>query len=117
MTPLFISKATSNLSEFTDFYTAALGASVTYRQDRTSVLRSAFFNVGFESMAGHMSVRAVERPADAAVVRQLEAIKFAGHDWVHDQKANLSANILCGFDKWSPPEPRSSCAAVSFLLS
>ena len=26
MTPLFISKATSNLSEFTDFYTGALGA-------------------------------------------------------------------------------------------
>ena len=61
MTPLFISKATSNLSAFTDFYTAALGASVTYRQDMKSVLRSAFFNVGFDSMAGHMSVRAVER--------------------------------------------------------
>ena len=116
MTPLFISKATSNLSAFTDFYTAALGASVTYHQE-TSTQRSGFYNVGFDSMAGHMSVRAVERPADAVVVRQLEAIKFAGHDWVHDQKANLSANILCGFDKWSPPEPRSSCAAVSFLLS
>lgn len=30
----------------------------------------------------------------------LEAIKFSGHDWVHDNKGNLSANCICGFDKW-----------------
>ena len=25
---------------------------------------------------------------------------LAGHDMVHDNTANASANVICGFDKW-----------------
>jgi hypothetical protein len=58
-------------------------------------------------MEGHMAIRAVERTAPdpgsgagAVTVKQLERMKFAGHDWVHDNAANATANLICGFDKW-----------------
>lgn len=33
-------------------------------------------------------------------VAALEAVNFAGQDIVHDNAKNLTANVICGFDKW-----------------
>jgi len=102
--PLAVSKATSDMDSIIDFYKDALGASIEYNSSYTDGTRYVVFNPGFPSMQGKMSVRFVSRPAsmttDSMSVKELEAIKFAGHDWVHDDRGNLTANCICGFVKW-----------------
>lgn len=105
LTPLCVSKATSNLSAIIGFYEGAIFSKVFYRQDGApDNSSSVFLNVGYKSMKGKMAVRFVERPASATSslmsVAALEAVKFAGHDIVHDNAKNLTANVICGFDKW-----------------
>lgn len=102
--PLAVSKATSDMDALIDFYKDALGASIDHNISYPDGTRYVVFNPGFSSMQGKMSVRFVYRPASMTTkslsVKQLEDIKFAGHDWAHDDKGNLTANCICGFDKW-----------------
>lgn len=105
LTPLCVSKATSNLSAVVDFYEGAIFSKVLYRQDDApDNSSSVFLNVGYKSMKGKMAVRFVQRPTSATSsllsVAALEKVKFAGHDIVHDNAGNLTANVICGFDKW-----------------
>jgi len=102
--PLAISKATSDMDKLVDFYENALFATATHKQSYQDGTNITIFNVGFSKMSGKMSVRFVSRPPSMTTssmsVKQLEEIKFAGHDWVHDNSGNLTANCICGFDKW-----------------
>jgi hypothetical protein len=102
--PVAVSKATSDMDTVIDFYKDALGASVIYNSTYADGTRYVIFNPGFSSMQGKMSVRFVQRPASMTTkslsVKDLEAIKFAGHDWVHDDRGNNTDNAICGFDKW-----------------
>merc|ERR1712070_865086 len=102
--PLAISKATSDIAAVVDFYEHALFANVTHERNYSDGTRLVVFNPGFSSASGKMSVRFVERPASMTSptlsVAELESIKFAGHDWAHDNGGNLSTNCVCGFSKW-----------------
>ena len=101
--PLAVSKATSDMDALIDWYENALFAKLEYNVSYSDGTRYAYFNPGFTSMAAKMQVRFVYRPSNATTkslsVSGLEKIKFAGHDQVHDNKGNLSANCICGFDK------------------
>ena len=102
--PLAVSKATSDLDKVINFYETALFAKLEYNISYPDGTRYAYFNPGFASKAAKMQVRFVQRPPSATTsllsVKQLEDIKFAGHDMVHDNSGNLTANCICGFDKW-----------------
>jgi hypothetical protein len=107
--PLAISKGISNMDNLVDFYERALNATTDHRKTYGDGTEIAIFNVNTIfgqalGPAGIISVRFVSRPASwtssSMSVKQLEMAKFAGHDWVHDNKGNLSANCICGFDRW-----------------
>jgi hypothetical protein len=107
--PLAISKAISNMSNMLDFYSRFLNATTMHRKMYRAGSEIAILDVLPKWKSGlwtnsTMSIRFVSRPASwtssSMSVKQLEMAKFAGHDWVHDNKGNLSANCICGFDKW-----------------
>lgn len=119
---VLVSKPTSNMTDLLDFYKSALGAKVEYYDETAEPgTKIAFINAGFKSLKDKMQLRFIERPSAARkytgteedisnlyidlisnnlTIGGLEKIKFLGHDQVHDNKGNNTANCICGFDKW-----------------
>jgi hypothetical protein len=102
--PLAISKGISNMESLVDFYEHALFATTEHRQTYGDGTEIAILNVFTKTWQYGVPIRFVSRPSSwtssSMSVKELETVKFAGHDWVHDNKGNLSANCICGFDKW-----------------
>ena len=107
LTPLVVSKATSNLTMAVDFYTQVLGARLVNRTGSSvkGAPEAAFFSLSYNAVDNGL-VRLVEHPADHTYgvlsVRQLEENKMTTHK-------NALESVFCGFDRWFDNHYAFSC--------